>query len=522
MKLTFYLFNDSVTEFEQAIVSTKFEGYDAFQELKLKKELPFHARAYFQKNKPTTPKWLSFLLEHFDINPEDISNATNSFLLLVKIQDRILAITTGFGFTAIDRNRLEMGFGLRVALNEIDSKKIKEVNVRKIDTTTKQKRVLLNRDSPLHDFDFDVDEDLLNLIAGQPRNGHLARKLIGSDSLSITGDLNIIDLGKKCEALLQAFLKTDYRNDFAFIDHLRIVKDQNLKQELETKLINGLVQRQTEKLMLAYPDIDNLNQIEQFKFIYQGEAYYAEEADLQAVYDFLDSSNFGNIDPKKLGIIGLDHNQNALTKGFSLYDYIVFETDHKGKRYILTLSRWFELAGDYVQQVEMELNSIEEITDPNFLPFIRRGQKEDDYNANAKGFVLLDKKNYPAGGYSRIEVADLLSPQGEFICVKKYNGSSTLSHLFSQGFVSATLFNDQKAYRDFILSKCPSNWPILFNANDPDKSKITFIFAIASETSGTLTEALPFFSKINLRQARKSIERLGFKVALYKIAYQSI
>jgi len=525
MKLIFYLFKESVKEFEQAVAAAKFCGDDAFQELIPKSELPFESKAYFQRNRKTKPKWLNFLTENFDIDPDDVFNTTNSFLLLIKVHGHIFAITQGFGFNGIDRNQLERGFGLRVALNEMDPKKLKVVDFRKIDTTTKQKRVLLNRNSPLYDFDFDVDEDLLNLIAGQASDPEFARKLVGADSLSLTGEVAFMEIGQRCDALLQAFSKEDYKEYFAFIDNLRQIKDKYLIQELEEALSEALSQRHTDKLMLAYPDIDNLNQIERFKLMYDYRADTCEEVDLESIYDFLNNYGFLGVAPKELGILGLDSDDNPITKKFSLHDHIVFETNHRGRKYLLTLGRWFEIANDYVEQVDRDISSIEEIADPDYLPRIRKGQREDEYNAfvaTTREFLLLDKSAFPIGGRSKVEVSDLLSPQREFICVKKYNDSSTLSHLFSQGFVSAALFNDDKEYREFILGKYPDHWPKLFDEDSPDKAGISFVFAIASNSQGRLVDSLPFFSKVNLRRTRKDIERLGFRVKLYRIGYQGV
>ena len=224
MKLTFYLFKESVTEFEEAIKAARFSGDDAFCELPLKKAVPFATRAFFQRNRRTKPKWIDFITENFEIDSSEIFNVTNSFLFLIKIDSRIFAITKGYGFNAIDRNQLERGFGLRVVLNEIDPRKIREIDARKIDTTTKQKRVLLNRNSPLYDFDFDTDEDLLHLISGTPSDMDLARKLVGTDSLNWTGDIEFRDIAEKCRALLEAFQKENYKDYFAFIDNLQQIK----------------------------------------------------------------------------------------------------------------------------------------------------------------------------------------------------------------------------------------------------------------------------------------------------------
>lgn len=523
MKLTFYLFNESVTDFGAALLPAKLSGANPFEELTIVAQLPFEAKAYFQKERPTEPKWLSFLKDYCDI-PVDITNRTNSFLLLLRASGRIFAVTMGFGFAAIDRTRVEKGFGLRVALNEVNPSKLKTVDARNIDTTTKQKRVLINRDSPLHDFDFDVDQDLLSLVSGQPKDASFARKLSGADSLVLTGDVAFPDLGRTCEALLRAFEKEDYKESFGFIDHLHVIKDKQTERQLEMLLADALAGRETANLMVAYPEMDNWTQIESFRLAYHHKKDFVEEVDLQEVYQFLDSHGFGNVDPHQMKITGFDQDGHPVTKAFSLYEYTVFETLLDGKRHLLSLNRWFELADDYVQEVDAEIRRIEEIADPGLLPPMQRGQREDEYNkgvaATRHDIICLDKQNFALKGQSRVEVCDLLSQRGEFICVKKYNGSSTLSHLFSQGVVSALLFNDSEEYRQFVSDKCQGSWPPPFGVDKLERQSCTFVFAVASDTQGKLVDSLPFFSKVNLRQARKTIERVGLKVKLYKIAYQ--
>lgn len=521
MKLTFYLFNETVTDFDDALVHEKFDGDHPFEEIAVNDGLPFEAKAYFQQNRETAPKWLGFIAPHCQLNQHEIKNTTNSFLLLLKTSGRIFAVTAGYGFTAINRSRLETGFGLRLTLNAIDPKKIKSVDARRIDTTTKQKRVLMNNDSPLYDFEFDLDEDLLNLISGQPRDDTLASKLAGSDSLSLTGEFTFPQLGEKCDALLAEFQKTDYKEHFGFIDHLRLVKDPALLAELDAKLLDALEARSDDGLMLAYPEIDNWGQIEQFRVSCGHQAKFVQEVNLAEIYAFLDEHGLQNVDPQKIGIIGLDHDNHAVTKRFTLHEYCVFETEHKGRLFLLSLRKWFELAKDYVEEVNAAMDAVDEIDKDGFLPAMQPGEREEDYNERAANgnneLICLDQHNFQLPGHSKIEVCDLLSEKSEFICVKKYNESQTLSHLFSQGFVSLTLLNDHPEYRQFTREQCPANWDLPFNEGEVRKDEITYIFAIAKKHDQPLARSLPFFSKVNLRHTRKAIERLGYKMQIYRI-----
>ena len=525
MKLTFYLFDETVTEFDQAVAPKKIEGDDPFQEVAVTTGLAFESRLYLQQNRETTPKWLAFFAPHCELNPNEVVNTTNSMLLLIKAGGRVFGITAGFGFTAVNREKMEMGFGLRVTLNEIDPAKIKGLDSRKIDTTTKQKRVIVNADSQLAEFDFDLDEDMLNLIAGQPSDGALARKLSGSDSLSVTGDFGFGDLGQKCEALLTAFMKDTYKQHFPFIDRMRMVKEPLLRAAMDKKLAAAINSRASDKLLLAYPEIDFWSTAEKYKIVGAGirPAPEVEDVTLDSLYKVLDEANIAHVDPHRLKIIGLDHEGHPVTPARPLYDYAVYEIDHDGQRYLLSLKRWFQLAVDYVAEVNQAVDGIEEIPQPGYLPSIREGEKEGTYNdraANASR-ACLDCDNFTRlPGQSRIEVCDLLTTDLEFICVKRYNGSSTLSHLFSQGYVSAMLFHDYRAYRAFVGDKVNARLGNLFNVDSPTWGDFTFVYAIAHKRDGSLAGNLPFFSKVNLRHFTREIERMGFNVKIVRIPYK--
>lgn len=82
-----------------------------------------------------------------------------------------------------------------------------------------------------------------------------------------------------------------------------------------------------------------------------------------------------------------------------------------------------------------------------------KGETEGLYNIrlvedNPSSRILMDKKTVYHGGYgSQVELCDVLVVDGSFIHVKHYGGSSSLSHLFAQGLVSAQLIKSDDAFR---------------------------------------------------------------------------
>ncbi|HZI86516.1 MAG TPA: DUF6119 family protein [Pyrinomonadaceae bacterium] len=521
MQLTFYLFDRSVKDYDNALDLKKTSGSDGFKEIKLSNNVPFQARAYFQRNKASVPKWLSFIAPYCSLkNQNEIQNTLNSFLLLLKVKKRIFAITTGFGFTAIRREKLERDFGLKVTLNAIDPDKIKNIDVRNIDLITRQRRTLLNHESPVGEFDLNVDEDVVSLMGGVPLDVKFGKRVFGSDSLSLTADVEFEKLASKCEDALKFYGKRTYKKAFDFIDQVKPIKDKALISVLDAKLKKAVDERKSDKFTVAYPEME-WQQIEKFKIFYGAKKVEVEEVTLQTVFDFLVSNSITDVDLARLRVVGLDGGDNAVTRRSEFHDYAVFETYHKSRAFILSLNKWYAVEKDYLKQVDDSIKGITDVDYRGFLPTIKRGEHEDAYNRNAAkamAYTCLDRKNFIVpDGRSKVEVCDLFTPGRDMICVKRETKSATLSHLFSQGSVSATLFNDYSQYREYLHKQLPTPKP--FDPAKPDNRDFRIVYAITTDSAKSLVDTLPFFSKINLRNHRRTIERLGFALALCKIPY---
>jgi len=418
MQLTFYLFDKSVKDFDSAINGKKLKGPDRFSRIPLLNTVTFEARAYFQRNKSSRPKWLDFISPHCALTNENrIRNTTNSFLLLIKVKGRIFAITTGFGFTAFNREKLETDFGLRVTLNAIDPEKIKNIDVRNLDLVTRQKRTLLNHDSPVAEFELNLDEDMVSLMGGVPREKKVGDRIFGSDSLSLTSDVAFTELESKCRTLLSLSSKKTYKEHFEFIDRVKPVKDKGVTAILENQLQEAVKNRSKDKLTLAYPDIE-WEQIEKFKISYERKNTEVDEITLQALYGFLDDAAIAGPELHKVRIVGLDGGNNVVTRSSNFHDYAVFETRIKSEAFILSLNKWFRVEKSYLKQVQSDVDSIREIDHKGFLPAIKPKESEGVYNERASkaraGLVLLDKKNFRVpGGQSQIEICDLFSKKAK-------------------------------------------------------------------------------------------------------------
>jgi len=204
----------------------------------------------------------------------------------------------------------------------------------------------------------------------------------------------------------------------------------------------------------------------------------------------------------------------------SVLNYIVYETFTGSTNYIHMEGKWYQIDRDFYLEITERAKDIEEIEDQNFLPPKPKDTIERVYNKKTcedKGYLLLDTKLYYFGGYDKVEVCDILTPAYEFICVKPYSSSSTLSHLFSQGMVSGQLLTNLPAYKSKVQEQIESSDLGFGSLLEKENRDITFVFAIATIKKGKLVETLPFFSKLTLLEAYQALQGLGYIVKVFKI-----
>ena len=212
--------------------------------------------------------------------------------------------------------------------------------------------------------------------------------------------------------------------------------------------------------------------------------------------------------------------EDVPSRNFRVYDAIIYEAARGDKLYVLSLGEWFEIAQDHVTEVNNEIAQIPD-HDALALDHAEPGESEGEYNERAANYsggqlALLDANLVQyGGGRSSIEVCDLLAMDRNFIHVKAKTKSSTLSHLFAQGLNSAQAFRDIR-FRQLAAAICPASHAFIFEG-EPRISDHTVTYAIMTQASGDLREALPFFSKQSLANAARELLNMGYRVRLKKI-----
>lgn len=498
MKLSIHLFREEVVTLDGLVKPESLTGADGFKELRLASSLPFPCRAFVQSERFRPPKWLGFLGDHFDTGGLRIQNASSAFVLLLKAGGRVFAVTFGHGFFALDRSKIEPRFGLMGSFNMVDPAKIRTVDTRNLEQVVKQRRTHVSVESSVRDFGFDPQIDLVRYVAGKPRDMEFATNVSGSDSLHITCDLSLPELGKKCEDLLKLYKSDKYKENFAFVDSFEVVKSSDpALAELESELASQLSRRDRSHIVAAFPDFFDETRVETFQISVGHKNKAIEDLHLGAVYDFFDQHPDLLIDPDKVWVVGLDSEGVPATDRLSLRDCLICEVGRQRDTYTLTFGQWFRASRSFVDRVKKQVAALDDLTNYLKMPGMAEGEKEGAYNdrvAGQKDWLLLDKKLIHLEGHDRVEICDLATEGRHFIAVKRMRDSATLSHLFAQGSVSATLLRSDDAYRKKVLASLKKKWRG-YTLEDSAR-KVCFVFALPMRGAGTVAGEMFLFSKI--------------------------
>ena len=114
-----------------------------------------------------------------------------------------------------------------------------------------------------------------------------------------------------------------------------------------------------------------------------------------------------------------------------------------------------------------------------------------------------------------------LSDQRELIHVKRHLGARDLSHMFAQGAASAELLQTDPQFRarvQAMLKTMESGETFAFFEDSFRTSEFDVSYAIIADWRGRrLEEALPFFSKLNLRRTAEELRNRGFDVTCSQV-----
>jgi len=474
---------------------------------------------FVKKSPPSPPKWASLFKHYVDERTLAVPGVSAAFFIQVNTRCFVLTFGQGGRFLVKD-DIFEERFGLICALNAVDPKTFRCVDVQSLNAIESHMRIQSGQETTPDQFGLSVEQDMLKAIVGAPLNPALGNRMAGSDALSVSVRMDLSDLPfllNEYKTMFEAELSAE---DHQWVNNISMTKSTTTIATLESKLNARLMAAQFDGIWLSIPEIIEWTTVKGFMYTH-GKAVLHPDINLQGFRKTVDGPiTLDLLRDRKVHCADADHNK--VFKSWSVYKCLYAEVEHAGATYVLNDGKWFSVAKDFVERTEREYAAIplSSLKLPEY-----HGGGEGAYNASVASaepalYALLDdkKKIMHGGGYGQVEVCDLLSSQRELIHVKMYGKSSVLSHLFAQGFVSGQLIQIDPEFRQKMRDQlAPSHQGLIDVGSKPAPDAFTVVYAIISEEPGPALH-LPFFSRVNLNNTRKILRGYGFKVELLKIA----
>ncbi len=473
------------------------------------------------------PKWARFL-ELSEAEKKKVFNHTAFGLVFVQASGRWFAVSFGMGHVKLDPAAFEQDFGLRVVLNAVDPKQLKSADVRTPDENTLSRRTQTSRGSDQTAFAIDIERDLVRGLAGTPKDAGFGSYVAGTDGLTLNRKLEIAELAQACADAYAIYQKTDYKTDFGWIDQIRHIREQELIDKLDAKLIEALAKAvdegETEGIHLAFPVIYDPEKSSLIRYKgFRSWQLYAD-LDLPGYLDALkerEKSGYSDEDLRNHTVHEVDDEGHDCGGKWKLRECIVFETELDGSTYVFSGGRWYQIDQNLAKEVQEFFDATSKVG----MPAAEADETEETYNKRVAGMdadmICLDRRLIkPTGAASKIEPCDFLGRERQLIHVKDKTSSSRLSHLFSQGTVSARVLATDPPSRDSVRNEVIAVQAetgqtgyediIPISGNDFTRGDFTVVYCVIASSD---KPKLPFFSLVSFRQAARELHALGYKWA---------
>src|SRR5690554_3460390 len=462
------------------------------------------------------PDWVSgFFANSLDPSNKEKLKSTHSKAVLiieVKMKDEIVkfALTFGYGKNLIEENAIVERFGMRLVLNLIKSDDIRQVSKTNIGGSQKQSIEQLPKQASIEFFGFNIESDLLTKITGESKRKGFEGTVVGGDFFSISTEHNIDRIDNYLADLYEVYLEETYTERFPWIDQIMPVKNKGLTQKLNDKMLE-LINKNDETIYMASPNIIDWEEYEGFEY-YKGEIM--QDIDILKVKESMNEEikSIDQLKRKKIYLILSDGNRITHCNS---YNALFGELEYENKYYCINVGKWYEIENNYAKKVSESFNGIP-LSEIKFDPYDH--DSESSYNidfAKNNKMVLVDQKFIYYGGlYQKVELCDLLSEDNKMIHIKRYLGSSGLSHLFNQGVNSLELIMSSDEFRNKankkILEQGASS-KFLLKSN----YKYEVVFAIICKNVDR--PQIPLFSKISIKHAQNRINMMNHKMTIKAI-----
>lgn len=413
------------------------------------------------------------------------NNSSNNIALIISgVKDNILEsrsfiITFGSGRYFINDNTLESNFGEALFFNLVEPNSFKMLNTKNLDNgmsnITETKPNYLN----VYSFYSTSRNKLFIKAKGKARlndAGVLTDNIENGFSFKFFTNLKLNDLIEKLPLYLRLYKDDSYKEKYKELLKFNQVKNKNLLKELNKYSIDNFFNESS--LFFGYPDkldenfLDNLVSVSVFRQKIDSFDKLKLKAILDTGHEIYSNTKFSF------------KTENG-NKYVEFSELIYGEVFYKNKIYFATNGNWYIAASDFVADINNTLNEYR--NSQTIIKDFYEGSESDFNEKIAKeneDFILFDKKLF-----NNIELCDLYSKSNyEFIHVKIYRNSESISHLISQVNASINCIRKDSNFRNYLKK--------VIGEDSLEINKFKFTLAIITDKKSLLD--FPILSKINL------------------------
>jgi uncharacterized protein (TIGR04141 family) len=469
------------------------------------------------------PDWVK-LLRTSTQPPVDQRSQSTSAVLVLQVAGRWFALAFGHGRTLLEPAHYVRRFGLRVALNAINPEQLRGAQARTFNDHALQTQRQISRLARIEALELDFERDLVTALGGTLADQALGRRIDGHDRVRLTAELDAGALADKCAQLLTESQQTRYKETFPWIDTIEEITDPVDIIAFESRAAEMLGQRNFAPFDLFPPELLS-DEIVDYRVSPSRGGLVIIEPDSSHLGLAIHAPMSGNqaraaLDKHRL--LALNERGEIIAR-WPFWDCLHLELTLDGARLVLDDGHWYRIEKRFADDVDAFTAALKPSGLP--LPLAIRDQNESSYNIRAAQdprFALLDRTTIKLLGRTAIEPCDLFGDAGHLVHVKRRKGGSApLSHLIGQASVSASLMLDEPEFRAQLRSRLKSARPGFerFVAEPANPAAHSIVLALITTTAATgkVGSALPFFTKVFLRQNVRRLQHMGFSVFLDEI-----
>jgi uncharacterized protein (TIGR04141 family) len=504
----------------------------------------FIAKLYISFGPPRAPGWSGFVHAGFE-DLEDLPRASSvGAVIVVQLVPEAQYFAYTFGTTGrflLKHEVWRRGYGLIAALNLInprgtaaaDEGKLVAVGTKRRGGSIIRERKQSSRATSIEALEVDKLRDLVNGATGEPYDRvRWGSRTTGADTLTFAADTSFQELGQLTRDVVAAHDRDDYKERYAWLDAVRPIYDPTTVSRIENHLMDRLLKGDLTDLDLAPPELLDWDRVVAFRYHYEFRQE-VDRADMQLatymsglLYHHADNASIIDTEfLKRRSIRAVDGSGHQIHH-WSVWRCLTGEFEFEGATYIVDEGEIFEVSADFLADLNAYISALPS-QDTMPWPLASVGTSEDAFNKAAATAlapaVLMDKKLVDAHTQTTpIEVCDILTATKKLIHVKRNFSSKELSHLFSQGFVSASLLQGDNVFREATHRKIKELGGDrrfdFFDVQTLPTTEYEVVFVIVGAYQGrSLTEALPFFSKVNLERTVAGLQVRNYRVSMARV-----